>query len=107
MPSYSSKDSLVPYKPNGPKVYAGGWNVQQYYLACLVDYEMIFGKGVPELQHNRKNQYYRCLLLLDGSKLQAMLAPTDIDDAGEDQLKALADSAEKKPRKQHEGGQPI
>jgi hypothetical protein len=82
---------LAAYRPGRAKVYRESLEVQQSYLTCLVTASELFEKSIPEILHGKTDGYYKALLKLTGSQLQAMLALGD--DAGDSRYKALLDGA--------------
>ena len=72
---------LVPTSPQGRRVFNLTWSKPLSYFACLADADRVFGKGVPEVKHNGTSNYYKCLLLLDGERLESvLLALEDMND---------------------------
>ena len=55
-------------------VYVRSIHKQKSYFAALAMLDVLFEKGVPAVEHNQPDSYYRCLIALDGAKLQSFLA---------------------------------
>jgi len=60
--------------PGKPKLFNAAMKMPLSYFAALADYTSVFAKGVSSIAHGASNLYYRALLLLEGDRLQKVIA---------------------------------
>ena len=67
-------DDPLPLVPRGQLSYRFSMSAPASYFVALLEQQSIFEKGVTQIVHNQTDNFYKCLVLLDGSKLLELVA---------------------------------
>ena len=67
------EERQTPWSPGGALVYRTGMHQPISYWACLASRDKVVAKGIVEIKHKMTDNYYKCLLFMDGPRLRATL----------------------------------